>query len=648
MSSSLRRLFFLVLAPAVASFLACSDRPASDASRDGGAPGDASSLPDADLGADAADAAPPRHAVLFVGNSYTYTNDVPGHYRALLGGVFPASRTELVATGGYRLTDHARDAAKEGTELSRWLATDAFDFVVLQEQSQIGGFYPIDAERTASIAAALRLSALARARGATTVLYATWGRAHGDPTTFGYETFESMQTRLDEGYLAMASMLREQGSKVLLAPVGAGFRAVFDDIVRAGADPLAAGSDFEALYESDGSHPSVRGAYLAGCILAATIAPSAATKLADDPALGAQVSARLRDACGRAVGDPRWTIPTIVRPDAVLKGDDVPSGNVGESVALSSDGTRALVGAVGSARVFLRSGSSWPEEIVWRTAPPFGSPVALSGDASWALVAPTSAYGRVGVVWSKSDTALTVVNRGGSTALSADGSRAIVALPAGSDVGADVPIARIWLRTGSHWAEEAPVLGRGAVDQAATVAVDAAGTRVIVGERPSRVLVRTGTTWATEATLPADPGPVALSADGATALVGAPFQGRVQAFRRTGSTWSLLATMVGTANRYFGTSVALSADGSRALVGAPLDMLDATGATRSGSVKSYELGAGGARLAFVLAPRGDAESANGLAQFGASVAIAGDGKTALVGARAASSYLGEASIFTLR
>lgn len=643
----LLRRALLVLPSVLATLAACSDDPSPAVGIEGGAGNDAGL--DAGSTVDA-DASAGRHAVLFVGNSYTYTNDVPGHYRSLLAGVLPAARTELVATGGYRLTDHARDAAKQGTDLARWLGADGFDFVVLQEQSQIGGFYANDAERVASIAGAIELSALGRARGATTVLYATWGRAHGDPTTFGYETFESMQGRLDEGYLSMASMLREQGSKVLIAPVGGGFRAVFDDIVRAGADPLAAGSDFEALYESDGSHPSAQGAYLAACILAATMVPSALTRFADDPALGAKTSGRLRDACGRAVGDSRWSIPTIVRPDAVLKGDDVASGNVGESVALSSDGTRALVGAVGSSRVFFRSGAAWSEEVVWRKAAPFGSPVALSGDGGWALVAPGLAYGRGGVTWPQSASALPAVHRNDTLALSADGSRAVLALPGGSDVGADVPFARVWIRSGTEWTEEAPLLGRATADFAAAVAIDGAGARIVVGEHPTRVLVRTGSTWANEATLPVDGGPVAISADGATVLVGVPLESRVRAFRRTGVAWTPLATMVAPPNRYFGGSVALSADGSRALIGAPLDLLDATGGTRSGSVKVFDLGSGMARQVLVLAPRAGAgsEGANVLAQFGVSAAVSGDGKTALVGARAANNYLGAASVFTLR
>src|SRR5262249_19736154 len=101
------------------------------------------------------------------------------------------------------------------------------------------------------------------------------------------------------------------------------------------------------------------------------------------------------------------------------------------------------------------------------------------------------------------------------------------------------------------------------------------------------VFVRSGVTWSLQAQLVASDGltndrfgwSVALSADGSTALVGAPFpdvgankdQGSAYVFVRSGVTWSQQAKIVasdGLANDTFGHSVALSADGTTALVGA--------------------------------------------------------------------------------
>ncbi len=71
---------------------------------------------------------------------------------------------------------------------------------------------------------------------------------------------------------------------------------------------------------------------------------------------------------------------------------------------------------------------------------------------------------------------------------------------------------------------------------------------------------------------------VALSADGNTAVVGAPTgngeAGAVWVFTRTGSTWTKQAELLPNSgeedgNGKFGASVALSADGNTVLVGAP-------------------------------------------------------------------------------
>lgn len=264
-----------------------------------------------ETGADAAsaEAAVDPRALLFVGNSYVFVNDVAGRVRALSG-----RRVEQVTAGGYRLEQHAADARRDATPLAQWLRTGecpafALESVVLQEQSQIGGFPATTSQRVASVAAAIELAALARARGARVVLYMTWGRRDGDPDNagLGFDTFEGMESALEEGYRSLASQLRARGNDVRVAPVGGAFRTVYEDASRAGGDPHAASSDFVALYESDGSHPSPRGAWLAACVLTSVLTGRDAASLGDDAALGPAVSMRLRDACARALRDPRWS-----------------------------------------------------------------------------------------------------------------------------------------------------------------------------------------------------------------------------------------------------------------------------------------------------------------------------------------------------
>ena len=122
---------------------------------------------------------------------------------------------------------------------------------------------------------------------------------------------------------------------------------------------------------------------------------------------------------------------------------------------------------------------------------------------------------------------------------------------------------------------------------------------------------------------------VSLSADGNTALVGGwkddGTKGAAWVFTRTGGVWSQQGPKLTPTGEVgeggFGTSVALSADGNTALIGAPGDNNTKGAAwvfTRSGATWTQQ----GGKLT------GGAEQV-GAAWFGYTVAISADGKTAL-------------------
>jgi hypothetical protein len=137
---------------------------------------------------------------------------------------------------------------------------------------------------------------------------------------------------------------------------------------------------------------------------------------------------------------------------------------------------------------------------------------------------------------------------------------------------------------------------------------------------------------------------VALAADGDTALIGGPRDGgevgAVWTFTRSGSTWVQQGEKLTGAGEigegHFGRGIALSTDGETALVGAPNDSGGAGAVwvyTRSGSGWSQQ-----AKLA------GAGET--GGAWFGRSVALSGDGETALVGGFADHGDVGAVWVFT--
>ncbi len=133
---------------------------------------------------------------------------------------------------------------------------------------------------------------------------------------------------------------------------------------------------------------------------------------------------------------------------------------------------------------------------------------------------------------------------------------------------------------------------------------------------------------------------VAISADGRTALVGGPRSegqaGAAWVFTRTGTVWSEqaeIASTGGAKDRYFGRSVALSGDGDTALVGDP------GGLGQLGSASVYTRSG----TTWTLQQTLTGGSAPGA--FGARVALSTDGSTAIVGGFAADLWAGAAWVF---
>ena len=131
---------------------------------------------------------------------------------------------------------------------------------------------------------------------------------------------------------------------------------------------------------------------------------------------------------------------------------------------------------------------------------------------------------------------------------------------------------------------------------------------------------------------------VALSEDGLTLAVGAPFNdgtasnaGHVRVFTYASNSWSQLGTdMDGqSGNDQFGSSVALSADGRTVAMGAPLDT-NTGGDLQAGQVSVYEYTTSWNQVG----SRGDIEGESGdlLGHLGA-VDISDDGTVVAVGAR---------------
>lgn len=184
--------------------------------------------------------------VLFIGNSYIYTNDLPAVFALLARAAGYTVHAEVSANPGWSLDQHA----KSGTTLSM-ITKKRWDYVVLQEQSVLPIF---KADRLQKMLPAARiLNKKAKHAGAKTILMMTWGRKAGLPDA-GCRDFKDMQAELSKGYAEVANELN-----AIVAPVGTAWKNVL------------AIKPFFPLWQEDGSHPSVSGTYLAACVLFSVI-----------------------------------------------------------------------------------------------------------------------------------------------------------------------------------------------------------------------------------------------------------------------------------------------------------------------------------------------------------------------------------------
>jgi hypothetical protein len=332
----------------------------------------------------------------------------------------------------------------------------------------------------------------------------------------------------------------------------------------------------------------------------------------------------------------------------------------GTSIALSGDGTTAIVGGpvdnseAGAAWLYTQSGGVWTQQgskqvgagavgVAYQ-----GASVALSADGNTAIVGGQLDTSDAGAAW-----AFTVggsvklplgsgaagnAEQGFSVALSADGNTAIVGGPVDNSFAGAV---WVFTQSGGVWTQQgSKLVGSGAIgsaEQGGSVALSADGNTAIVGglddgsqAGAAWVFTRSGGVWTAGGTkLPLGTGAVgaasqgtsvALSADGNIAIVGGPgdnsIVGAAWVFTRSGGgVWTQQGSKLvgsgaaGTSSQ--GASVTLSADGTTAIVGGPTDN-GATGAAWVFTSPSHIAGSLTATPTSGAAPLAVAFRANGL------------------------------------
>jgi hypothetical protein len=183
--------------------------------------------------------------VLFVGNSFTFFNNlgdvVAGIAASLPEG--PAIHPTLIVDGGMTLQWHIATG-----KISDALRRQPWDYVVLQEQSVLGGGSENGEAHlsppTIFHQSVRKLVPEIRAAGATPILLMTWARRdHADE-----------QEKLTDAYLSIAAEMDVQVARAGMAWQEAGRR--WPDL---------------DLHVADGSHPNPAGSYLTACVLYETL-----------------------------------------------------------------------------------------------------------------------------------------------------------------------------------------------------------------------------------------------------------------------------------------------------------------------------------------------------------------------------------------
>jgi hypothetical protein len=172
--------------------------------------------------------------ILFIGNSYTFSNNLPETFEKLMDAGGYEVIVEQSTNGGWSLSNHA-----ESSQTIREINKTNWDYVILQEQSVVTnpdiGMYP-----------AIRdLNDRINNTGAKTILFMTWGRKDG-LSPAGYPDYASMQAQIMVNYQTIANELN-----LTIAPVG----LIWQETLKENPNLQ--------LWDTDGSHPSKIGTYLA-------------------------------------------------------------------------------------------------------------------------------------------------------------------------------------------------------------------------------------------------------------------------------------------------------------------------------------------------------------------------------------------------
>lgn len=256
--------------------------------------------------------------VLFVGNSYVYTNDLPTMLTDMAASVGDKISCSSYTPGGCRFAQHCTNQSMTMIQQGGW------DVVVLQEQSQYPAFPEWQVQRDVyPYAQRLVDSIYANNVCPEPMFFMTWGRKNGDAQNASIfppiGTYEGMDSLLRERYITMG-----KDNHASVCPAGKVWHYIRHNYPKI------------ELYSADESHPSIAGTYAVACAFYTMI-------FEKDPTLATYHNTSLDTATERIIRD---VAKLVVYDSLVFWKRELPeatfsytgNGNYGATFAATTEG----------------------------------------------------------------------------------------------------------------------------------------------------------------------------------------------------------------------------------------------------------------------------------------------------------------------
>ncbi len=189
--------------------------------------------------------------ILFIGNSYTFFNDMPtAFFEKIAKSLGYDVEVESVTCGGYTLEGFADENDREGARLAETVRGKKYDCIIFQEQS-----VRPHRDRAKFLSGLEKLCKKLENQTEKKVLYATWGRKEGS------QTLADLGITSREMTESLAASYKEAGELI-----GA-------DVANVGLVFMKMTESFPSLelYDPDLSHPSALGSFIAALVLVETV-----------------------------------------------------------------------------------------------------------------------------------------------------------------------------------------------------------------------------------------------------------------------------------------------------------------------------------------------------------------------------------------